>query len=542
MAVWASRYKVGGPTDMNWAADAVDLSKLPDTPHVPWSVYYGSAETLTLAPHRKGSTPKKWVRVNPFGHTQLYAQSLPMIVDGKFQAYLPSADNDPSIAVVSLRRGYQAEDRPLYIRAGQRGESINTPYMTWHGHHRRREDGTISYGVQVPMFVGIDLLGGIHTLHRDGSFNHVGSVPVTTWANDFSYSSLSRKQLFVTDTDAGRVLHVDRATAPWTITEFASDLGRADSVREFDGTVYVADSVRSRIWAIDAVTKEKRVLCSVPHAFWVDHDSEGNLIVLTTTRDLFRVSTSTGTASPNIMPKEWRMPLNPAKFGTVEVDRTGCLGPVDTMYVQNMAGAMSAVYRVNKNGIHERYDCGGWDTASASGVMMNGGHCAVGLAANCDDSFGHYMWVATPCGSDDESGDAALLVQGKAETHPQLLLAVDDEWEPMDYGAYPISLGWQVWHHGTDPNSPQRGVVPSFTTQCNTSGGGLITFDHIAAMPLAEAAAYLRAGMASIHGTRALNSEAVRAALFFAHVNSQPYLRGGNAYAKRVWAELQAIP
>jgi len=530
---------VGDPNHTAWLPDTLRSGRVPPL-YRPWRVYADEAKGI-IGRHAQGVPPARFMRLQPFGGIQGYAEYLTTLHEGQYLSFLPSASDKPDEAAGSLRAGWTQPRpgvrKPLFIRAGRRGEAIGSPYITWHGHSRLDEHGQPVYGDHIPLFVGVDVIGRFWSLHPTGELKHLGDVPVTTWSNDFSYYREQRKVMFVTDTGAGRVLKVDRRTTPWTTTVLAGVGGHITSVREVGGLVYACDNLSGNVYEIDPDDGARRLLRQVDRAFWLDYDSAGHLLVCTDTRRVYRIDRQTGQQiGEQIIPPD-RVSGVVQPWITLECDRSGALGVVDALYIASVQAT---------NGTHVVLRIGGRGETLGPwfGWPGGAGNNSQGWRSHCGDPDGHYPWTAAILGQDG-GPDAGLLTMGKAEANPTLTipLAADHPWRPMREeinGA--TGRGRLVVYEGTSPGAPDARKVPSFTTQMNLRGQGLIDADYIASMALPEAARYVREGMASTTPRPNISANDLRSFLVMCHANSQQYLIEGAPYMERIWREVLALP
>lgn len=528
----------GDPNYTAWMEDTLDANKIPKQ-YKPWNVYIDK-EKLTVAPHMKGVKPSRFLIMQFCGNVQGYAQHLAMLDDGKFLGFIPSASDKPDQAAGSLRAGY-TEPRPgvrrkLFIKQGKRGEAVGSPYITWHGHHRRREDGTINYSVHVPMFIGVDVIGRFWAILRDGSLQHLGDVPIKTWSNDFSYYRHNRKIMFLADTGAGEIIQIDRSKDVWEIKTLAKDLVSVESLREVDGKIYCVSNKTGNVTEIDPLNGEKRIICNIPGAFWIDYDSENNLLVCTDTRRVYRIHKNTGAILLQIIPTVYLSKVI-QPWITIECDRTGCMGDKDALYIASVQGVNGThvVLRVGKNG----ESLGPW-----FGWPIGAGNNSQGDRRHCSDPDGHYPWTAAICGQDDDSGDAVMLSMGKAETNGKFTVAIGsnslwNSWKPMtEEQNSSLGKGRMLIYYGTSPTASDVKKVPSFNSIMNGYCGGLIDADYIASMSIVEAAKYVREGMLSTIPRPNIISNDIKSFILLCHANSQQYLIEGAPYMNRIWNEV----
>lgn len=496
----------GDPNNFdNGKVDYIDISNLP--PPVPWTLYLGPDQEL--APSRNGvESIGTWQRWHLYGAGQNLYLPLPRVWEGGLPAIYPDIGSSPESAAAFLRTRMGSR---IFVRDGARGESIPTPYTTWHG-HTRREGSVVHTSPAIPMWIGIEAHGRIVYAMRDGSMKEGGWVPVESWANDFSYYEPERKIFFYTDTGKGRVLRVDRRTDPWTITTLAEGFGDCTSVRAIGPMVYVADSKRGEVWEVDARTGAKRKVCGIPNCFWLDYTSTGQLVVATRTRAVYFVDVATGTVSAE------RTPGTPKSgalqdWVTVDVDRHGVMGEVDAFCVLSVVGAANVdFYRISGN--------------SGAQIMPNHGKETLhnGPVRNVGDTFGHYPWVGA-----HHPDEAALMVQGTANAVPQILVVCPPgrAWVGMDNpDKYNMFTGYQIALNGDEVRQPLLGRYTPFLPQMGFYGEGLVSADHLGLMTPAKVVEFIRGGMLGTQ-PRAFTKEQVKSYGMRLLLNSQQYLIEG---------------
>lgn len=488
--------------------DDIDLGRA--FPPVPWATYRDDKQTV--ARPMLGAEPAEWRRLTMYGCPNGYGMLTPAYIDGAIQMIYPStvADEDPAAVIVPELHKWPA-------RGGPRGMAITTPYWIVRG-HTRMVDGAIDTNPRIPMWVGLDMVGRMYYLMRDGSVDIVAQIPLKTYANDFSYFDHERKVMWVTDTAAGEILHARRSGNTFTPTVWAKVPGRATSVRAIGTKLYVANE--AHVIEVDALdnTLPHRNVCSLPGVFWVDYLSDGRLVVMTRTANVHVVDPATGAIGPD---------LNLGPFATtrsvgwvmVDVDRNGTCGPKDSIYcIVSHGQAINSAWRIDPAGSISRIE------------GTNGGGLALGgVSSHCVEGF-HYGWVVAI-----HPDEALQLTQGGAQILPIVYAAVgrSDPW--ADQGAYDhgaIGAGWEVVRSGGD--RPFVACMGSF-------GSSLlgITPDHMTDMPVADAVRFVRDGMLSIH-PRELTDAQVANFLRWACTGSQAFIRDGRAAMARLEAGLRA--
>lgn len=502
----------------NGIPDFIDVSSLPGP--VPWEVY--ADDRQTIAPSRGGvEALHLWQRFHVFGHTQGLYQPMPRMVDGQLRQIYPNAGNFPDHAALKLRLGPSAGGEHLVH--GPRGVSVPTPYTTWHG-HTRREGAVVHESPEIPLYVGITLHGHMVYAMRDGSMRLAGIVPVESWSNDFSFFDADRKVFFYTDTGKGRVMRVDRRTTPWTVTTLAEGFRQADSCRAVGSTLYVTDSVAGEVWGVDTATGAKRLVCRLPQAFWVDYFSDGTLAVAKTTLAVHRIDPATGTVGPNITPSGYVQPAQ--AWVTVDVDRWGHMGEVDTFVVLGVTASSGGFHRVSKTGAVRMPEYGKFGNA-AGPVKWVG------------EPWGHYPWTGA-----HHPDEALLLTQGMANLVPQIVAVVERPgWVGMknpDSHAGWYALGRNIALLGdTGPRLSTR--YTTLLPQLAAGGGGLITADHMAHWTHDRLREFLLAGCLGVQ-PRAFDRDAVQGWGMCMLMHSQRYLLEGWPLVQRWVDYCRALP
>ncbi len=510
-----------GSSPITGPADWINPATLPA--HVPWSVYEDAA-TQTIARSMNGVEATEFRRLHLYGQASGLYQQTQAIVNGRCKQAYADFGTDDAIGIKNAMPTYP-------LRAGVRGENIMSPYTTWHGHSRRKVDGTLAdTNLRAPLFMGVTWTGDIYMAMRDGSVKKAFGVPVTTWAQDFTYIDphgpfRDGNILHVTDTGAGKVIRVDKSADPVfalglapVCTEFASGLGRADSVRSFGGFTYVTDSDSGHVWKIDEATGAKNVLATVPMAFWVDHTSDDKLVVLTKQQRLYWIDRDTGQVLKTVL-----MAADGAARPWVQcsVDRQGTWGEID------------AVQSIASHGVGN-IECPRYSSKGVRGFVTLfgswGGPCHVGNARELQDPYGHYNWAV-----EHHPDEAVVMVQGFSNDQPMIIAARNPAapaW-PADVNLDVIrplyTLGRDmVARYGCGPGTP-IGTVPPFTALWNWYGGSHIglSFDFIAEMSYADAAAFIQAGAGGSTPRPFIKGDDLKALLVYIYRNSQRYLREG---------------
>jgi hypothetical protein len=502
-------------------SDWIDPAKLPAP--MPWNVFVD--DKLTIARPLNGVEPASMVRKHVYGHDAVLYEGTTRIHDGKVIHAYSNNGNNPSNGNARLR---DATLPPVH-RPGPRGESIMSPYTTWHGHTRVDEAG-LHASPNLPMWIGIALHGVITYAMRDGSSRDAFKLDLepNSWTNDFTFYEPDRKLFFVPETPRGRILRIDRRTTRWTVTVLCEGLGQVDSVRAVGAQLYAANSVTGDIWAIDAATGAKRVVAQLSQAFWVSHFSDGRLCIMTKRRTVHEVDPATGAVGPNLLAR-----AAPSTSGQpwvmVDVDRNGTCGKRDAFIAISVTGAANVdTYRVLRDG--------------TPAMPENGkGVASVGAVMHIIDPWGHYPWVIA-----HHPNDGAFLVQGMESIAPQVVCSVhpDDYWNKATAPWLPArNDAWlSVWDIGRRTVRDGGGFqYPSFTAQINTSGGGIISADHIAEMDFEEQCQFwLSGGIGSV--PRALSKAQLTGIAMFQARNSMRYAREGARFLDAFKAFLDARP
>lgn len=502
----------------NGTVDQIDVSNLP--PPVPWSLYLGPDQEL--APSRAGvESLGTWQRWHLYGHYNGLYQPLPRLIDGKLPVNYPDAGAFPNSAVFALRDGLR------FVRDGARGESIATPYTTWHG-HTRREGAVVHTSPAIPMWVGITLDGRIQYAMRDGSIVTAGTVPLprTSWANDFTFYEPARKVFFYTDSGSGRIMRVDRAVTPWAVTVHAEGFRQCDSVRAIGDKLYVTDSLAGEVWEVDGRSGAKRKVCNLLHAFWVSYFSDGTLAVMTRTRAVHRIDPASGAVGPNLT---LGITSGIQQWVTVDVDRAGVLGERDCFIALSVQGAANTdFYRYTQAGVLRMPEHGK-------------GNQGCGPVRYVGDTFGHYPWVGA-----HHPDEAALLVQGMANAQPQLIVVTPHErnWVGIDnpdkYAGW-LASGRRIALYGDDVSGPLATKYTTFLPQMNSNGGGIISADHVALWEPERVVAFVRAGMLGSQ-PRPFTKAQVKGWGMRTLMDSQRYLAEGWPLVQRYMAYCDGLP
>jgi hypothetical protein len=401
--------------------------------------------------------------------------------------------------------------KPKYdTKAGPRGVNVQTPYTTWHGHTRIRNDGTVGEG---PLYVGVQWDGWVCYLWRDGRFEKVQKLDCRG-ASDFTFSA-DRKVFYVVDSLRQRVLKVDRNSTPWAVSTLVDGFVSPVSIREINGLLYVTDKGDGTIWTV-TLAGVKTKLMDQPGAFWVDHFSNGDLAVATLGGVVRRISPA------GVVLQTWiTLASQSTGWTTVSVDRNGTFGPADEFAVIVAVGMSNVsfwrlqggVLKGTKDAVIEPTGGGAW-----------GGNASVGNTRWCQDPIGHYPWVA-----EHHPDEAVLLVQGIANVFPSLIAARPANYPAED--AFDLTLfdrGREIIRYGVGPGSPYF-EKPSFTTHISEIGWSLIgaTADWIAVKSYADAASFVQQGMFGSFPRPEIKGKDLLAILYVIYRSSQRFLKEG---------------
>lgn len=517
--------------------DTLDLSR--SMPPIPWDLFRDGIQTI--APPMEGRMPDNWVRLSLYGLPNTYAQWTTALVDGRiftqerdgrhYEGVYPSsvASDDPNALIIPTLR----DPKQYPLRGGARGQAIFTGFSLTRGHSRVRRDGTINTDPRVPLWISLDMLGQIWFLMRDGSMAIAGKVPLAerSYANDFSFWDFidpagndMRSIFWVTDTAAGRILRVDRHRIDVADEWCRVPSGRrATSVRAIGRKLYVCDEVD--VWEFDALDKSMapRKVCSLLHVFFVDYTSTGALVVITRNGFVHRVDVATGAIGPNLS-KPYFVAGGVRGWAKVEVDRSGSVGPRDTIFA-----VMD--HAVPGNGPHVIFPDGTnwtWNPTDGNGASFVGD-------ARATIEAGHYPWDAAI-----HPDEGLMLFFGGAQILPAVYAAVrpGDAWPCLGI-RYDQRIGRGIdilWQGGST-----RGAQPSFTAQMHASGGSLLgcSVDHIAKMEPAAAEAFVRGGMLSVQ-PHPMTRDDIYAFLYLCYRGSLRFLHEGQPLLDRLAAHFAA--
>jgi hypothetical protein len=514
-------YSAGG-------SDTVDISKR--SPSVPWTTYAAGAPPMSFA--RSANGVLKPLRLMPVwgAHNVLYRNDMAVVdVNGSpeiLRMLIEWSANPAAImggfADWSTRvTGYP--HIPFPLNGGDRGEAIFTPYTTWHGHTRIRDDGTIGTNVEAPMWIGVTMNGQEQHLLRDGRMRVARTLPFSAGSYIFDFTFLPDRRTYAyTDTAAGNLMRLNRDTG---LTEtLTTGLGKLTSIKAVGDMIFCVNNASGDVVEFDPATGNKRLVCTLPHAFWIDTFSNGELAIGALDVSLYRVNAATGavvrmTGPFSNPPQEWIK---------ISVDKHGSVGPKgDTMFSTYIGSNNIGAYRIPW--------LGGPNSLALQGG--NGSNC-LGYTGNIPDGGIHYPWDLE-VHPDPQEG--CMLGMGGAQQRPALFgVITDGDYPPpfprdsqLESFGFQM-IGWGGAFAGSNGMVPGR---PSFTCQMGQGGGGLVTFDWLAEQSFADQAAFWRAGgIGSV--PRTLSNTELKPLMYYSNHNSQRHLREGRALIDNLFAYL----
>lgn len=510
-SAWISNQFRIGPADR--AKLSVLRKAIDETPK--WTTFADAQERIS--PSRNGVRATKWVKLPVWGSMNgLYKQIPRLRDDGTMEPMYPTLNGDFA-AIMQILKTYGT-------KSGPRGTNVMTPYCTWHGHSRRRRDGTWSMSPHIPYAIGLTMDGVIQFAMRDGSMLEAFRIPGANATTDFTYYEPDRKLFFVTDSLNKRVLMIGRHPAftdpanpnfedfsKWQVHTLSAEFVKPTSIREIGGTLYVADNGANAVYKLGLDGAKLKVL-DVPGAFWIDGMSDGRLIVAALTGMIYIIDPKA--------PSLGNMLQSPAApWVAVDNDKNGTCGPKDEFVVVAMTGgtepSANVSWRRYQDGILKPHALGG-----GSGIMTNGD------IAYCQDVYGHYPW---PISHHPDEG--TMMVAGLSDVFPSLLAARPDNYPAEDaYDAALAHRGRDIIRYGA-PASVPYGKYPSFTCQMSDTHWSLLgcTGDWIAQKSFADAAAFVQGGMFGSFPRPEIKGRDLHAVLYPIYRSSQRFLREGAA-------------
>lgn len=518
-----------GSSNFHGPSDWIDPTKLPAP--VPWQVYLDPV-TKTFGKPMNGAMPTSYESWHILGLIPVLYHGIPGLdADGKWMNFYPQLGDD---AMANIIPGLKL--KTSVIRGGPRGIGTMNPYTTWHGHPHvgMSADGTaidesvLSTNPRQPWWVGIVMNGQIGFIMRDGSVSYPFQVQLESYSYDFSFDRLDPSVQYVVDTLVGKIIKVTHRllglpqSHELTFTQelWAEGFGRATSLRVIRTKLYVVNTTLGQVWEVDIPTKERRLVCTIPGAWFVDYTSTGKLVINCSSRAVHVVDPVTGIVGPNL-----QLPsLTGGAWLWVQcdVDRAGTCGPVDSIITLSSHGAGNLdTYRIGINGERMGFIAGG----SGPGVMN------VGPTQFCQESQGHYPWLGL-----FHPHDPCMMFQGFSNTCPSIIVALGSghPWParaPYDHAR--AQRGQQMIKYGGEAKDIAK--VPSFTALMSPQGWSYLgcTSDYITTGPdiaapwsYQDAAAFVRKGMIG-NVPRTIAAEPMRDLLWFLYYNSQRHLLEG---------------
>jgi hypothetical protein len=483
---------------------------------------------LKPTPSQNGVVPARWVKETPWGSGVHYPETFPRWrrIGGVVQRQStrgsagtgelgPAIDHDPYF--------------PTY--GGPPGIANNTPYGTVRGHPS---------GGRGPMWIELDGYGRFWGYNRDGTVIGMGGYrmpadnyeiadeTLSTWhtvgdfpngplkhPHDFAYDFVDRKYLYVADSDNNRLVRISRHAgvvagqpedfSKWVFSAWGATFSHPTSIDTTeDGAIYVADN--NGLWSVDRTTGAKTSLLAQTALFWVRALSSGLLCVTDTTGKVFRVNPATRQSAllfDHGAASTWPV---------ISVDKTGQVGPRDSLYYVNGSGVGST--RIDQSGT----------AVGADYFSGNGGYFAKGEMRFCQDPLGHYVWNA-----EVHQEEPYVMVRGFASATPAMLRPIQAGEDYLSDNNYQLSsIGRYLFRRGTVVGFPW-GSRPSFTALMSAhghSGLGVKMFDEIQAMPLADRIAYIKSGMGGSVPRPELVGDHLRGLLYWIWRNSNQFMAG----------------
>jgi hypothetical protein len=495
-------YDPGGPSDM------VDVNSLPSP--IPWTAFVDDKHTIARP---AGGKEVKYRKIGLYGNqNHLYRIYSAVVGDAIVPLNVHHGEN-PQGALDALKT--------WPVRAGPRGKAISTPYAAVHGHSRIREDGSIADSLHVPMWVSL-LLDGRFVYHmRDGSMQ-IDTQRVTTsgYTNDFTFYNPNRKIMFVCDSARGVLLRVDRTNPTWAISDHATGLGTLTSCRAIGTKVYCANNLDGLIVEIDGETGARRSVAALPDVFWIDYQSDGTLVAMTTNGTVHRVVN--GVVGANLV----HIDADVYPWVMCDVDRNGTVGPKDAIYaLAPYDNGARAVWRV-VNGVA---------TVGSGWIDSGEGTMATGPVIRVSDPCGHYPWTVAV-----HPEDGAFFFQGTANIQPGIVTVM----HPGDWpDPYPHSDAFYEQGLEAMRMIGRSGAVPAFACLMGEQGDSFLgcTSDYITSLGPVGAAAFIRKGMIG-SVPRTFTDAELAPLLKYLFYNSQQHLVRGAAVVQEVDAWLASTP
>ncbi len=512
-------------------ADWIDLAKLP-LPAIPYTNYYDSDHRI--APSCNGVRPTA-LRVIPlFGNENNLYSCVPMLRNGRHMQWNPQPYSGDDFSSIVPR----TKSNPAPV--GLRGVCAVEPYVTWRGHP------TIPGNPRTPLFVGLRADNMfIYAMAYPAGIVEAGAVPGLNGPHDFTFFPPKRQWLYLTDTGNKRVVKIDRTAAIlaqtppaledstlWVVATHATGFIKPVGIRSIDdGTTFVCDEGAGILYRVDA-NGNKTVEQMIPGVFWCDYFSDQTLVLVTNQMHVYRYDPVHAALGPNLMPLQY---ISQAAWCTVSVDRAGTFGPKDDWCVIRSTGGGGNVNFWD-------FRNGGATVLYNTQVFPNASISTVGDLWHCAEPQGHYVWSG-----EHHPDQGVRLTQGFANSFPGIVRAripSDAVEEPHDHALY--RLGRAIIRAGTTAAyqklTGNNYIRPSFTALITDVGHGLlgITADYIAALPFAQAEAFIRSGMGGSVPRPEIDGYDMKAVLYWALKSSQRYLTEGASLISAMFAYIAA--
>lgn len=494
--------------------DLIDVSKFtPEVCAFPWTTF--REDGVTIAHSLNGEVPDHFKRLPLYNWSTGYNTPVNCVHEGQVRSIYPPTTNGGEEIARSLRQGV--------LRGGPRGWAIHTPYWMVRGHDPRRRDGTVNTSPRLPLWIAVDMIGGVWYLNRDGSSERVAVAPIQSYCNDFSFFDHERETFWLVDSGLGKIIKGHRSGVTFTFETWTTVPGRASSIRAIGTKLYVADDLSGSVYEVDALDRSIApvTICRIPHAFFVDHLSDNQtLVVMTLDRNVYLVDKTTGQAGRNISP------LTPAMVDwvMVDVDRNGTCGLKDTLAICSAHGGQNTDYAFfGPDGVGRK--------------AIGGGHNSlVGRSEKTKEAM-HYPWLTV-----FHPHQALFWAQGGSNVYGNVYAAIsarDTSWPAEDPYSTSVSASWghdimrvnvlepamSALRHG---GSPGQGV-PSFEVFQSSYGTSLLgcTPDHLAAMSIEERDEFLRRGMKGVYPNRTFSNQEMFALSYWQVRHSQRAFKEG---------------